>query len=1280
KSAANDTASSGWLFPLLYYSSNNRDKNGKESDYSNIALLWNSSSSQERESGHFTQTQHFLPLYFYSKQDGVTGSRERLWALSFYQWDLNSQTEERSTGSFLLPFYYHSEKKDSSFWMLSPLYWSSTNPETSEAYRLSPIHYGHQWREGDSERYTNWTLLFFNWSHEESEGATIFPFYYRFKDEEKEWELYAMGAVTTADAMLRIRGDSIYLDTDTYVGYGLVGWSSRLPVYDSGAFQRWMRKTEQTTETNETTVVGERSETGESADTTPQIHNDRLASFDRENTSSYSKFQMLFGWVTKIQADTRHHFRFLPLAWVSWDDANKNEYLKYYPFLGLDYSTPEEQYTALFPLFIPVYGRHTKGESFTVSYGGPFYIRSYDAEKDEHDLYAPWPFFNRYSDPTKSGTRLIPLFAYRKWKDEEGQHSRWITLLSYHRTTENGDSTSYLTMSPVYLSSTQFEHEDDPQRKSGKGWTFILPAITKTFDQKGSSWNALFVAGGSGTYDDSESFHYFFPIYSYFRDRKERSFRYIWPLGRIYAEGLSEDGSAADNGSYFFPLYAQRSWNANDGQHNRSFSLLHYHHSSEKEKTTFLLPLLYYSDADTSGSSWNIALLTGGSERTNGDRGFYLFPFYSYSRDVNRKETSHSFLWPLGRIYRAGTGENESPAESGWYLFPLYAQRSWNANDGQHNRSFSLLHYHHVSDRESSTFVLPFLYYRESNATSSVWNFALFSGGSSDRDGSSSLFLFPLYSYTRDESKKETDHTVLWFFGRAYSYGAAEKEDSGFYLFPVFAQREYSDREGRHNRSFSLLHYWRRSSHDEGKRSSYFLSPLYAYESDESGSSSWRFALLFSGNSSADGRESDISFFPLYSNRRTQKAENSETSSYFLFPLWKSYTSETKQRSETDRFVLWPFFRYNKESASGLNTTRFRFYPLFYYTKEEGSCENCDNSYTTLFPLYFRGREKKADGIESTGFVLGFYRHSTAQTAYHNFFYLYEYESEPAYSKLNLLLGMYHQESSQRQNQDIFRMQMLYGLLVDADYYGSTSGYAGGYDTRWLVYYQRNNAPGERDAFTSALFPLWRYHSNREESSFLFVPTLSYHTRTGDSAFDCDIVCLSWGRIKERDSHTFWLLGGLLYLKQGRTERGWLNDESDWNLLGRYPRKGEMDYSRFSLLGGLYGRSRIESEGYKRDVYLWGVLYGRESDRTEGFDKQSFLLWGALYGSESRANGYRRQSVLWGLLFEDLEDPDKAYKSWSILQGIIYSNVDNGRTNINYRRILGLQILKGPGR
>lgn len=205
--------------------------------------------------------------------------------------------------------------------MLSPLYWSSTNPETSEAYSLSPIHYGHNWPEGDSERYTNWALLFFNWTHEESEGATIFPFYYRFKDEEKEWELYAMGAVTTADAMPRIRGDSIYLDTDTYVGYGLVGWSSRLPVYDSGAFQRWMRKTEQTTETNETTVVGERSETGERADTTPQIHNDRLASFDRENTSSYSKFQMLFGWVTKIQADTRHHFRFLPLAWVSWDDA-----------------------------------------------------------------------------------------------------------------------------------------------------------------------------------------------------------------------------------------------------------------------------------------------------------------------------------------------------------------------------------------------------------------------------------------------------------------------------------------------------------------------------------------------------------------------------------------------------------------------------------------------------------------------------------------------------------------------------------------------------------------------------------------------------------------------------------------------------------------------------------------------------------------------------------------------------------------------------------------------
>jgi hypothetical protein len=274
---------------------------------------------------------------------------------------------------------------------------------------------------------------------------------------------------------------------------------------------------------------------------------------------------------------------------------------------------------------------------------------------------------------------------------------------------------------------------------------------------------------------------------------------------------------------------------------------------------------------------------------------------------------------------------------------------------------------------------------------------------------------------------------------------------------------------------------------------------------------------------------------------------------------------------------------------------------------------------------------------------------------------------------------MYHQESSQRQNQDIFRMQMLYGLLVDADYYGSTSGYAGGYDTRWLLYYQRNNAPGERDAFTSALFPLWRYHSNREESSFLFVPTLSYHTRTGDSAFDCDVLCLGWIRSKDGNSYDNWLLAGLLYLEQGRAERGWQSYGAGWNLLGRYQRESETGYYSFSLLGGLYGRSRIESKGYASDLYLWGVLYGRESDRTEGFDKHSFL-WGALYGSESRANGYRRHSVLWGLLFEDLEDPDKAYKSWSILQGIIYSNVDNGRTNINYRRILGLQILKGSGR
>ena len=74
-------------------------------------------------------------------------------------------------------------------------------------------------------------------------------------------------------------------------------------------------------------------------------------------------------------------------------------------------------------------------------------------------------------------------------------------------------------------------------------------------------------------------------------------------------------------------------------------------------------------------------------------------------------------------------------------------------------------------------------------------------------------------------------------------------------------------------------------------------------------------------------------------------------------------------------------------------------------------------------------------------------------------------------------------------------MQMLCGLLVDAPYYGSTSGYAGGYDTRWLLYYQRNNAPGERDAFTGALALALSQESRGIVLSFCSDAQLSYAHR-----------------------------------------------------------------------------------------------------------------------------------------------------------------------------------------
>ncbi|MBW7859156.1 MAG: hypothetical protein H3C43_12885, partial [Leptonema sp. (in: Bacteria)] len=448
--------STGKMFPILFYWSNDLFESGKNENFWNIGLLWNHTRLTDEVGDSISLKQHLLPLY------------------------------------------YHNINEKSSFWMVTPLYWQNRDFETEELYRISPIYYSHQWQEDQpgseiaNKRRTDWALMYYSWNHHDSEGETIFPFYYRTKNDEKEWKLYAMGAVTTGSAMLEFQQDSVFLDTDLYVGYGLLGMSNRLPIYDKSLFNKWFRgeksPTTQKDKYDQVQVVGENTQTvseenqvAEESHTTETLtHNKEDDSFDRENTKLYNKWTSFFGLSSYIQADSKRHFRIIPLAWLSWDTENtKDDVAFYFPGYA-NYQTNEEHYLAVFPFMLPVYGRHDKGDSYTMNIGGFGYIESYDADEQDFSRHIIWPFYKQYKNQVEEGSRLFPIYSNRTWTDEEGKHNRHFSLVHYRHSVEkeNQKVPETTTVSPVYISGSSDE----------SNWYFLpIPLLYRSTEIKGDT-------------------------------------------------------------------------------------------------------------------------------------------------------------------------------------------------------------------------------------------------------------------------------------------------------------------------------------------------------------------------------------------------------------------------------------------------------------------------------------------------------------------------------------------------------------------------------------------------------------------------------------------------------------------------------------------------------------------------------------------------------------------------------------------------------------------------
>jgi len=404
-----------------------------------------------------------------------------------------------------------------------------------------------------------------------------------------------------------------------------------------------------------------------------------------------------------------------------------------------------------------------------------------------------------------------------------------------------------------------------------------------------------------------------------------------------------------------------------------------------------------------------------------------LAPLYGIERQRNGDYVAeHPFL--LGRT-RHAAGESTS------YLVPLYL--GWRREEA--NGGF-----------RSLSFVLPGIIVREKDAKTRVGWFPFWGHFEDILTFDSATFaLWPLYVSNERTGRKSTH--ILWpFFG--WTKGGGE---SSWHVFPLIAHAQWEDRYDRWYFLWPFFH-WQHNYLGGGneeperawwffpflgrkERGSYvsttFLWPLFGFARDTR-SGFWALDAPFPLVRLQRGPDGIVRtrFWPFYSHL---EAEEQETTS-FLWPVF-SKRHEDNAVFERDGFYAIPFWQSwdKKEHATG-ETSRWRkLWPLMRY---ERAGEWRNGAFPELDP---------------------FFRNTLVPRHVTSFFYLWEWEDDPAFRRERSFLGLYRRESGRGEER-----RSLSGL--------------------WAR--RRYEVEGHTVRETSLLFGLLRWRSSDEDGFSMLAP------------------------------------------------------------------------------------------------------------------------------------------------------------------------------------------------
>lgn len=754
--------------PLLYYHSNVA-VNRTELDYSLrlffpiIPIFYRHADTDEGVS------QLVLNTYYDTKPDE---SLDRFWfmPLVFYRSDRYLH---------VAPLYFQPYNTPARQLSFSPLHYYSRRDED---YRLiTPVYYRSE--ETAKESSVEHILpLFYSWESRESVGDLLLPVYLRYEDRSRYIRITAVGLSLREQTGLFIPGggrntkNEWYYDQDVALFYSLFRFSSRV------TFQRPADATAPAPETGpalfeapdfDGEVIGPVKPNTpydqKRADGAPGLA--RRTEFNRDNSRQFLGLTLLFGLWAYERADEQRHLRVLPLSWFTWEEGSEDG-IFFAPGAFLHYHRDELEYTAIFPAFIPLYGKQRSGESFVESWLAIGFLREYDAEADQREYSVLWPLANFYSSPARSGGRLLPLFHYRRETTPAGETARLITPVYYSSQAPADCGVETRRVSPLFFYAACDAAPSAENASETERWSLLGPGFYAARKDGETHGNALLLLDWK---NEPDRFRFwFFPVFSFATGRDG----YFW-LAPFY---LSSSGDSGESTFALPPAYYQSESRTGKDVTFTSLSLLHYYTSETdadsstapaRERTLFG-PLYYWSQSnrtdDERETHLNVALLMDYRSVSGADAWtrFQIFPAFGF------RTGAHAWNY-LGPIYYSPDGPESwtfhiMPALWSWkqehsftmFLAGLYIR---SAPDSSRQNFLYLFDRERYGDQVSYGLVFDALYYERREGRT---KFELLNGwGASLNLEPGGRYLSVLWLY--DEARADYRHSSfvpIWYYER----------------------------------------------------------------------------------------------------------------------------------------------------------------------------------------------------------------------------------------------------------------------------------------------------------------------------------------------------------------------------------------------------------------------------------------------------------------------------------------------------------------------------------